>query len=163
MVVEWLRILPTQGTGVRSLVWEEPPSRRATRTTRHNSRARVLRLPDRTEPARSQGSQQWNPAPQGRRHGREPAHGKETRHKRTVHVPCFTCHPLTANNSWLLVDSQTRAATGVNVRTFSSPRKEAHALQAPHPHLSPPAPGNHSSAFSLHTVARSGRYTEKES
>ena len=37
LVVQWLRIcLPMQGTRVRSLVWEDPTCRRATKPVRHN-------------------------------------------------------------------------------------------------------------------------------
>ena len=37
LVAQWLRIcLPTQGTRVRSLVWEAPTCRRATKPVRHN-------------------------------------------------------------------------------------------------------------------------------
>ena len=37
LVAQWLRIcLPTQGTWVRSLVWEDPTCRRATKPVRHN-------------------------------------------------------------------------------------------------------------------------------
>ena len=37
LVAQWLRIcLPTQGTRVRALVWEDPTCRRATRPVRHN-------------------------------------------------------------------------------------------------------------------------------
>ena len=37
LVAEWLRIrLPTQGTRVRALVWEDPTCRGATKPARHN-------------------------------------------------------------------------------------------------------------------------------
>ena len=37
LVVQGLRIrLPTQGTQVRALVWEDPTCRRATKPVRHN-------------------------------------------------------------------------------------------------------------------------------
>ena len=37
LVVQWLRIrLPTQGTRVRALVWEDPTCRGATKPMRHN-------------------------------------------------------------------------------------------------------------------------------
>ena len=37
LVVQWLRIrLPMQGTRVRSLAWEDPTCRRATKPVRHN-------------------------------------------------------------------------------------------------------------------------------
>ena len=37
LVVQWLRIcLPMQGTQVRSLVWEDPTCRGATKPVRHN-------------------------------------------------------------------------------------------------------------------------------
>ena len=37
LVVQWLRIrLPMQGTRVRSLVWEDPTCRRATKPVHHN-------------------------------------------------------------------------------------------------------------------------------
>ena len=37
LVAQWLRIcLPMQGTRVRTLVWEDPTCRRATRPVSHN-------------------------------------------------------------------------------------------------------------------------------
>ena len=37
LVAQWLRIrLPTQGTQVRALVWEDPTCRGATKPMRHN-------------------------------------------------------------------------------------------------------------------------------
>ena len=37
LMVKWLRIrLPTQGTQVRALVWEDPTCRGATKPVRHN-------------------------------------------------------------------------------------------------------------------------------
>ena len=37
LVAQWLRIrLPVQGTWVRSLVWEDPTCRRATKPLHHN-------------------------------------------------------------------------------------------------------------------------------
>ena len=40
LVVQWIRIcLPMQGTGVQSMVWEDPTFLRATKPKSHNYRA----------------------------------------------------------------------------------------------------------------------------
>ena len=45
LVIQWLRIrLPVQGTGVQSLVWEDPTCRGATKPVHHNSWAHTLQL-----------------------------------------------------------------------------------------------------------------------
>ena len=45
LVAQWLRIrLPVQGTRVRSLVWEDPTCRRATKPMRHNYWAHAPQL-----------------------------------------------------------------------------------------------------------------------
>ena len=63
LVAHWLRIrLPMQGTRVRSLVWEDPTCRRATKPVRHNYWPRVPQLlkPARLEPVLcNQKPPQW--------------------------------------------------------------------------------------------------------
>lgn len=136
-MVERIRILPTQDTGVRSLVWEEPPCRRATRTARHNYWARVLQ-PLKTAPLGPVRNQR-------RQHSEEPTHhrrgttrgsphaARKTQHKQKQSGVLKGCSShaihLEQTIQWLLVDSQARAATRVNVRMFPSPRKEAPTLR----------------------------------
>ena len=90
LVAQWLRIcLPVQGTWVRSLVWEDPPCRRAAEPVHHNYWSCMPQLlkPVRLEPM----------LPSRRGHDSEgPMHCSEE------------CPPLTATKESLCTETKTK-------------------------------------------------------